>query len=261
VYRLGAAEIWGLLILLASLVFPAAAAQNGAPLPDAPGAAQTTPAATPAANNGTSAPAGQPPDSRESHPAQHIFGIVPGFHSVSMGVQLPPQTPSEKFSEATEDRFNCLSIVYNAAAAGEADADSSYPEFGSGAAAYGRYFWRDVVDQTDENYQVEFIFPLLLHQDTRYYRLGHGGILRRTGYSFSRVFVGRTDAGHATVNASELIGSGAAAGISDLYCPDQARNWTKTGQRWLVNGAVDGATFIVKEFWQDVSGRVFRRKN
>jgi hypothetical protein len=35
------------------------------------------------------------------------------------------------------------------------------------------------------------------------------------------------------IQCAEIIGAGAAAGISDFYYPGQERTWTKTGQGWL----------------------------
>lgn len=95
----------------------------------------------------------------------------------------------------------------------------SVPEFHQGAAGYARYYWHTFADQTDENYMVEFVFPTVLHQDGRYYTLGQGGIVKRLAYSFSRVLITRTDSGSETFNASEILGAGAASGISNFYYP------------------------------------------
>ena len=70
---------------------------------------------------------------------------------------------------------------------------------------------------------MEFLFPVVLHQDARYYTLGHGGLFKRTAYSFSRVLITRTDSGQETFNVSEIVGAGAASGISDLYYPSPER--------------------------------------
>jgi hypothetical protein len=74
------------------------------------------------------------------------------------------------------------------------------------------------------------------------------------------VFITRTDAGNNTFNASEIIGAGAAAGISTLYYPSHYDTWTKTGQRWLINVGLDGGTFIFKEFWPDINSKIFHQK-
>jgi hypothetical protein len=258
-----------LMVFLACLAIPPAVlAQTAGPgaespviaaLPDAPDFSQsaqnpapaTAPAATDSTQNGN----------LEGKQTKRILFIVPNFRSVSVDVKLPRQSPKDKFVGATEDSFDYSSFIFAGMLAGVAQAENSYPEFHQGAAGYARYFWHTFADQTDENYQVEFIFPVLLRQDPRYYTLGRGGFIKRTAYSFSRVLITRTDSGGETVNASEIVGAGAAAGISDLYYPSQERTWTKTGQRWLLNVSLDGATFIFKEFWPDLNSRFFHEKD
>jgi hypothetical protein len=215
-------------------------------LPDAPAPQQT---ATSSDN------------SLEGKQTKRILGIIPNFRAVSVNTKLPAQSPKEKFIGATEDSFDYSAFIFVGMLAGVSQAQDSYPEFHQGAPGYGRYYWHTLADQADENYWVEAILPSALHQDSRYYTLGHGGLFKRTGYSFSRIFITRTDAGNENVNVSEIIGAGAAAGISDFYYPSQERDWTKTGQRWLTNVSLDGATFIFKEFWPDINSAIFHQKN
>ncbi len=173
---------------------------------------------------------------------------------------MPPESVKEKFLETTQDSFDYSSFIFVGILAGVSQLEDSTPEFHQGAAGYGRYYWHTFVDQADENYQVEFFLPAALHQDPRYYTLGHGGVFKRTAYSFSRVLITRTDAGGETFNSSEIVGAGAAAGISGLYYPSVDRTWTKTGQRWLLNVSLDGGTFIFKEFWPDINSSIFHQK-
>ncbi len=197
----------------------------------------------------------------EGRQTKRILGIVPNFRSVSANVKLPPESVKEKFIETTQDSFDYSSFIFVGILAGVAQAQNSSPEFRQGAVGYGRYYWHTFVDEADENYQVEFFFPSALRQDPRYYTLGHGGLFKRTLYSFSRVLITRTDAGGETLNTSEIVGAGAASGISDLYYPSVDRTWTKTGQRWLLNIGLDGGTFIFKEFWPDVNSHTFHQKD
>jgi hypothetical protein len=199
-------------------------------------------------------------DGLQGQQTKRILGIVPNFRSVSVNMVLPPQSFKEKFTGATEDSFDYSSFIFDGTLAGVAQAEASIPEFHQGAAGYGRYYWHTFADQTDENYWVEFILPAALHQDPRYYTLGHGGLLKRVSYSFSRVLITRTDSGNETFNTSEIVGAGAASGISALYYPSPYRTWTKTGQRWLTNVSLDGATFVFKEFWPDINSAIFHQK-
>jgi len=197
----------------------------------------------------------------QGHQTKRILGIVPNFRSVSADQKLPPQTVKDKFKTTMQDNFDYSSFIFVGGLAGVSQAQNSYPEFHEGAAAYGRYYWHTFADQTNENTFVEFILPVALHQDARYYTLGHGGVIKRAAYSFSRVLITRDDSGHEDANYSEIVGAGSAAGISDLYYPSIERTWTKTGQRWLTNVILDGATFTVKEFWPDINDHVFHQQN
>lgn len=192
---------------------------------------------------------------------KRILGIIPNFRAVSTDEKLPPQTVKEKFMDATQDSFDYSSIIIPGMVAGYSMAVKADPEFHQGAAGYARYFWHSAVDQTSENYMVEFIVPTITREDTRYYTLGRGGFLKRTGYALSRIIVTRNDAQNETFNLSEVIGAGAAAGLSSLYYPTRERSFGNTGSEWGLDLAIDAASFEVREFWPDINRRIFHAKD
>jgi hypothetical protein len=186
-----------------------------------------------------------------------ILGIIPNFRAVSADVKLPPQSVKEKFITASQDSFDYSALVVPAALAGFNLGRNSIPEFGNGGVGYGRYFWHSLVDQTSENYWVEFIVPAVTHEDIRYYTLGHGGFLKRTEYALSRAVITRSDSGNEVFNAGEVVGAGAAAGLSNLYYPRPERGIGNTISQWGLNIGIDAATFEVKEFWPDINHALF----
>jgi hypothetical protein len=167
----------------------------------------------------------------EGQQTKRILGIFPNFRAVNADVHLPPQPVKEKFLTATQDSFDYSSFFLPAIVASFNQATNDTPEFGQGAAAYGRYYWHTLVDQANENYFVEFIVPVITHEDTRYYTLGTGGFWKRAGYSLSRAVITRNDEGNDTFNISEVVGAGAAAGISNLYYPSRERDFGNTAAR------------------------------
>jgi hypothetical protein len=224
-------------------------------------------------DSGTTATIGEPsaPDNERSvsslqaQPApqqtKRILGIVPNFRSVSADTSLPQESAKEKFKTGFEDSFDYSSFIFAGMQAALSQGTKAYPAFHQGAAGYGRYYWHTFADQTDENLWVESLLPVVLHEDSRYYTLGHGGFLKRAGYAFSRAAITRTDDGSATFNGAEILGAGAAAGISSAYYPSQYRTWTKTGQRWLTSVVIDSSTFVAKEFWPDINRTIFRHRD
>jgi hypothetical protein len=244
----------------AGLLLAAAAPQGemaATAIPDAPlpssvneGEQSGVPATTSSSSTGTA-------NADEGQQTKRILWIIPNFRAVSAGVKLPPQSVKEKFKTGALDSFDYSSFIFVGIQAGISQGSNAYPAFRQGAAGYGRYYWHTFADQTDENLWVEGILPVVLHQDSRYYTLGHGGFIKRGFYAVSRTVITRTDSGKETFNASEVLGAGAAAGISSAYYPTQYRTWTKVGQRWLTNALLDFGTFAVKEFWPDVNRAIF----
>lgn len=225
--------------------FVAALPAPAQPLPDAPQPQSPDPPATQQGQSGQQ--------------TKRILGIVPNFRAVSADQKLPPQTVKEKFLTATGDSFDYSAVFVPAAVAGYSMAADSTPEFHQGAAGYGRYFWHAALDQVNENYMVEFFGPVIAHQDTRYYTLGRGGFKKRMGYALSRAVITRSDDGREQFNVSEVVGAGAAAGLSGLYYPARDRTFGHTGKEWALDVGVDAVGFALKEFWPDINAHVFHR--
>jgi hypothetical protein len=195
----------------------------------------------------------------EGKQSARIFWVIPNYRAVSADAHLPPLSFRGKFKLATEDSFDYSSLLVAGTMAGLSQAKNQTPEFHQGAAGFGRYFWHSFADQAVGNYFTEFILPYVTREDPRYYTLYHGNIFKRASYSIGRLFITRTDSGGQSFNFSEIVGNGAAAGISDLYYPRQERTWTKTGQKWASQVALDGIFNIAKEFWPDIRHRVFNQ--
>jgi hypothetical protein len=232
-------------------------------VPDAPSAVadgQAQAAQTPANSTSTSTSSGPVNDGGPKQ-TKRILGIIPNFRAVSSDQKLPAQSPKEKLLGTVQQSFDYSSFVLPIVLAAYGQEENSEPQFHQGAAGYGRYFWHSFADQTDENFWVQAFLPIALHQDSRYYTLGHGNIVKRAVYAFDRTLITRNDDGEETFNTSEIVGSGAASGLSDLYYPSADRTWTKTGQRWLTNVLIDGGVYIFQEFWPDINSAVFHQKD
>lgn len=228
-------------------------------LPDSPDMAlQSSSSAGAQSQNGNSQ--ADPSGVQKGQQTKRILWVVPNFRAVSADTHLPPQTVKDKFVTASQDSFDYSAFIFVGMLAGLQMATNQTPEFHQGAAGYGRYYWHSFVDQTVENYSVEFIVPAIMREDTRYYTLGHGGFFKRTGYSLSRAVITRSDKGTPTFNTGEVVGSGMAAGISNLYYPAAERTFGSTAGRWATNVGIDAGTFVFKEFWPDINHAVFRYK-
>jgi hypothetical protein len=228
-------------------------------LPDAPGVLQNQ---QPDQKTATTPPlkTTDNPDAVSANGNQQtkrVLGIVPNFRSVSADLKLPPMSPKDKFIVAGKDTFDYSALFIAGIQAGFAMNSKSYPEFHQGAAGYARYYWHTLADTASENFFVGGIGPIVFKQDNRFYTLGHGSFGKRSWHAVTRVLVTRKDDGNETFNFSEVVGSGASAGLSTLWYPKQYQTWTKVGQKWLTSDLIDCFNFWWKEWWPTANKYVF----
>jgi hypothetical protein len=217
---------------------------------------QSSPPDAPKPQAGTSTTSN--PDEDYGKQDKRILWVIPNYRAVSANTHLPPLSFKSEIWLATQDTFDYSDFIFVGALSGLDMASRSQPTFGQGAQGYGKYYWHVFADTGIENYMAEAIVPAVTREDPRYYTLGKGGFVKRTGYALDRLFITRTDSGKNTFNLSEIVGAGGAAGIGNLYYPTEANPWVKTYQRWGTQVVLDGVFNMVKEFWPDISKAVFR---
>jgi hypothetical protein len=196
---------------------------------------------------------------QQSREETHILGIVPDYDTVrnSNGVILPISSKT-KFWLATEDVFDPFSFLVTGIYASISQWSNQYPQFGQGARGYAKRYGGAFADGAIGNYMTEGLFPVMLSQDPRFFRMGPGhGFWKRVGYSATRVLVTRGDSGATQFNFSEIIGNGVAAGISSAYYPESGRNVHAVLDKWALDVGSDAGFNILKEFWPDMRQKLF----
>jgi hypothetical protein len=200
---------------------------------------------------------GQQPDPPENN--KHAFWIIPNFRTSPTLANYKPISAAEKFKIAQQDSFDRGTVALAAAFAGESQLSNANRSFGQGVEGYSHYFVTAYGGFVIGNYMTEGLFPVLLHQDPRYFRRGQGSKLGRLGYAASQIFVTHNDNGKTGVNYSELLGNSAAVAISMSYYPEN-RDVKDAISGLGTQLGVDMASNILKEFWPDLS-RKFSKKH
>lgn len=188
---------------------------------------------------------------------KRIFWIIPNYRTSPSLHPYVPLTASQKFKVTEQDVLDRGTIILAALFAGEAQLTNSNRAFGQGAAGYARYFGTSYADLVIGDVMTEGVFPVLLHQDPRYFRRGTGSKWSRLGYAASQIFLTHGDSGRTQFNFSEIGGNSAAVAISNAYYQD--RSASNAASKLGLQLGVDMASNILKEFWPDVS-RTFSRK-
>ncbi len=188
----------------------------------------------------------------------HIFWIIPNYRSDENSSDSKSLTPAEKMKVSLDDSFDPSAFLVAGIFAGMSMVQKQYGSFGTGAQGFGKYYGGAFSDQAIGNIMTEGLFPVVLHQDPRYFVKGTGGFWKRTGYAISWEFITRGDDGRNHFNTSELAGNAVAAGISNLYYPAADRSYGNTANKWGQQIALDTFFNVTKEFWPDVRNRLFR---
>lgn len=172
-----------------------------------------------------------------------------------------PLTAKEKFKITAESAFDPVEFGVVGALAGFNQAENQDKSFGQGAMGYAKRYGVGFADQGVGNLMTGAVFPVLLHEDPRYFELGKGGFWHRFDHALARTFVTPTDTGGKGFNYSEFLGNAAAAGISNAYIPRTERTLDNTGTTFAEQIAVDMLGFEVKEFWPDLRRAITRKKS
>lgn len=246
---------WGpspvLRVALITLTLATAAAAQKA-LPDAPSSSQPR----------SGGDAGKQNSPQETNPTNdRILWTLPNYLTVENADHVAPLTVKGKFKITAKDCFDPVEFPFTAILAGIGQAQDSEPSYGQGLKGYGKRFAMSFADNTLGNFVTEAVFPSMLHQDPRYFRMGEGGFLRRTGYVLSRLVVTRSDSGASQFNFSEIGGNAVASELSLAYHPVAERHLSNALDVWGTQIVWDGIASELKEFWPDMHRRLSHKKD
>jgi hypothetical protein len=268
-------------IIVLSLAVPAGAAAyppesdalagaTVAELPDAP-----TPQSGSTSNSGsssTSSGSGQSqpqPDSQQTEhdkaeqqmkaqEKQRVAGIVPSFNVSYIG-DAASMSAGQKIRLAFRSQIDPYAFGIASIVAGIGEAKDDDPGFGWGPTGYFERAGAAYLDAFDGAMIGNGFLPALLHQDPRYFRMGHGTFHRRFFYALSTSFICKHDhTGKWEPNYSNVGGNIASGAISNLYYSNG------TG---VVHTFTDGLTVtaegtfggVLQEFWPDISRKLFHK--
>ena len=154
---------------------------------------------------------------------QRVLGAIPNFY-VSYVPNAVPLTSKQKFKLAWKTVVDPFTFVFVGGVAGVEQAQNHFAEYGQGAQGYGKRYGAGYADAVTGGFIGSAILPSLLKQDPRYFYKGSGSKPSRFLYAIANSVICKGDNGHWQANYSNILGSLAAGGISNLYYPPQDRN-------------------------------------
>jgi len=173
---------------------------------------------------------------------QRVLGVLPNFY-ISYVSNAVPLTSKQKFRLAWKMTTDPITVVVNGVFAGIEQAQNDFSGYGQGAEGYAKRFGAGYADLVSGTFIGSAILPSLLKQDPRYFYKGSGSKRSRILYALANSAICKGDNGRWQPNYSNVLGTLAAGGISNLYYPASSRN----GARLTFDNAAIGigATAVV----------------
>jgi Carboxypeptidase regulatory-like domain len=179
---------------------------------------------------------------------QRFIGVIPNFY-ISYVHDPAPMTTKQKFSLASHDTFDPVSLIGVGLAAGIEQANNTYAGYGEGAAGYGKRFAAKFGDGRTSDFLSHAVFPSLFHQDPRYFYQGTGSVKSRMLHAASFAIITRSDSGKPMPNYSYFLGDIGSGALSNLYYPHADRGIGLVFTNAAIGIAGKAGGTIIREFF------------
>jgi hypothetical protein len=179
---------------------------------------------------------------------QRVLGVIPNFY-VSYVPNAAPLSSKQKFQLAWKTVIDPVTFGLVGAVAGVQQAQNHFAGYGQGLEGYAKRYGAGYADTVSGTFIGGAILPSLLKQDPRYFYKGTGGTPARIRYAIANAVICKGDNGRWQVNYSNLLGSLAAGGISNLYYPPQDRDGAElTFENAAIGIGASAVTNLMQEF-------------
>jgi hypothetical protein len=191
---------------------------------------------------------------------QRVLGVVPMFTVTYLGEDTVSMTVKQKFILAVRSSTDPVDFVTPWFVAGLHEVLNDRKGFPWGVKGLGERAGAAYLDAVDGTMIGNAILPSILHQDPRYFRMGHGSVTRRLFYAMATSFICKHDkTGKWEPNYSNVGGNIASGAISTLYYPPTDDGVALTISNGLIVTATGAAGAIFNEFWPDLSRKWFHK--
>ncbi len=177
--------------------------------------------------------------------------------TIQAGETAQPLSSGDKFTMAFRNIISPSGFALNIASAGVSHATDSRPHFGTDSAGFGERVGSTVYRGDVKALFGYGVFPVLFHDDPRYYVLGETvPFKRRVIYAGSRVLVSRKDSGGHGINWPQLLAPVVSQGSANGFYPARDQDIGKTVTGILVSYATTAGTYEAREFSADIRRRL-----
>ena len=183
---------------------------------------------------------------------QRVMGVIPNYF-VAYQNNAAPLSPKQKFHLSFKLLTDPTTFAAVGITAGIQQAKNSYYQFGQGSKGFGKRLGAAYGTAATSLLLTSVAADSVLHQDPRYFYSGQGTRKQRAWYAITSAFRARGDNGKWQPPYAGLIGTIAAAEISNVYYPGSRTQYSLLGRSLMFHfvGAIAlnlGEELLLKKF-------------
>src|ERR1035437_883736 len=179
---------------------------------------------------------------------QRVLRAIPNFY-VSYVPDAVPLSSKQKFKLVWKTVVDPSIFAVVGGTAGVQQAQNHFREYGQVAQGYAKRFGAVYADTVTGTFIGGAILPSLLKRDPRYFYKGSGSTPSRILYAIANAVICKGDNGRWQANYSNILGSLAAGGISNLYYPANDREGAElTFENAGIGVGTTALTNLLQEF-------------
>ena len=172
--------------------------------------------------------------------------------TINKGVVVQPFSKRDKLHYAALLEVSPTSLFTAAYSAGYEHLRDTDPHFGSDRAGFGERFGAASFRQGVNRIFGDGVFPALLHEDPRYYRVAEGSLWHRSSRSAVQTLIRSRDDGTKGINYSGIAGHALSEGLPITFYPQKSAKATVVLGSFGTALLADAGLKLFREFLPDV---------
>jgi len=187
--------------------------------------------------------------------SERMLGVIPQLGTTNRQ-NAPPLRPPEKFHLFLKSAFDPAEFGVVGLQAAISQSTNEFPEYGQGAPGYGKRYGATLADEVSAGFWANYFYPVLLKEDSRYFRLGEGTIKHRIRHALLQEVICHTDKSERSFAWENILGAFTAGSVSNLYYPPAERGFGLTMSRSAIAIGYGSLGALVDEFYPDIARKL-----
>ncbi len=185
------------------------------------------------------------------HMMKMALNFVPG-KPLPDSPSYTPLTSKEKFEGWAHHTYSADMLLGTVFDTLILQATGAYRDYGGGMGGFSKRYGTQLLSNEAGSLFGRWLFPTILHQDTRYYPSRQTNIFDRMAYAVSRTVITRSDNGNNVFNSSLILTLLFTSALANGYKPNYEESFPATVANTFAGLGGSAQMNLLNEFWPDL---------